>query len=131
MSEPELDVALGPDMDFEGLLVLPKPARIDGRVHGTVMAGSSVWVGATGIVEADLEADVIVVEGTVLGDIRARTSIDLGPDAIVSGDMTGPRMTVAEGATVNGLCRCGNPGVDDGVTRVELDRRPATTASAS
>ena len=101
------DVALGPHMSFEGLLVLPKPARIDGRVAGTVMAGSSVWVGATGVVEADLEADTIVVEGSVRGDLRARTSIELGPEAVVSGDLTGPRIVVAEGACVNGRCRVG------------------------
>ena len=106
----DLDVALGPHMSFEGLLVLPKPARIDGRVAGTVMAGSSVWVGATGVVEADLEADTIVVEGNVRGDLRARSSIELGPEAVVSGDLTGPRVVVAEGACVNGRCRVGHPG---------------------
>jgi len=42
MAEQELDVAVGPNMSFEGLLVLPKPARIDGRVAGAVMAGASV-----------------------------------------------------------------------------------------
>jgi cytoskeletal protein CcmA (bactofilin family) len=103
----ELEVALGPDMSFAGLLVLPKPARIDGRVAGTVMAGASVWVGAQGVVEADLEADTIVVEGTVRGDIRARSSIELGPDAVVEGDLIGPRMVVADGACVNGRLRCG------------------------
>ena len=85
-------------MAFEGLLVLPRPARIDGRVAGTVLAGASVWVGATGVVEADLEADAIVVEGSVHGDLRARTSIELGPGAVVTGDLTGPRVAVAEGA---------------------------------
>jgi cytoskeletal protein CcmA (bactofilin family) len=109
MSDAELDVALGPDMAFEGLLVLPKSARIEGRVAGTVMAGASVWVGATGVVEADLEAEAIVVEGSVHGDLRARTSIELGPGAIVTGDLTGPRIAVADGAQVNGRCRVGHP----------------------
>jgi cytoskeletal protein CcmA (bactofilin family) len=109
MAEPELDVAVGPNMSFEGLLVLPKPARIDGRVAGAVMAGASVWVGATGVVEADLEADTIVVEGSVRGDLRARRSIELGPAAVVNGDLTGPRIAVADGACVNGRCRSGRP----------------------
>jgi cytoskeletal protein CcmA (bactofilin family) len=110
MAEPEVDVALGPHMSFEGLLVLPKPARIDGRVAGSVMAGASVWVGATGVVEADLEADSIVVEGSVRGDLRARSSIELGPEAVVNGDLTGPRIVVADGACVNGRCKVGYPG---------------------
>ena len=98
-----LDVVLGPHMSFEGLLVLPKPARIDGRVAGVVMAGESVWVGAKGVVEAD----TIVVEGSVRGDLRARTSIELGPEAVVTGDLTGPRVVVADGACVNGRCKVG------------------------
>jgi cytoskeletal protein CcmA (bactofilin family) len=107
MASGELDVALGPEMAFEGLLVLPKSARIEGRVAGTVLAGASVWVATTGVVEADLEAEAIVVEGSVQGDLRARTSIELGPGAIVTGDLTGPRITVADGAQVNGRCRVG------------------------
>jgi len=107
MSEPELDIALGADMAFEGLLVLPKSARIEGRVAGTVLAGASVWVGASGVVEADLEAEAIVVEGCVHGDLRARTSIELGPGAVVTGNLVGPRIAVADGAQVNGRCKVG------------------------
>ncbi|HKA15352.1 MAG TPA: polymer-forming cytoskeletal protein [Myxococcota bacterium] len=103
----DLYVALGPNMAFEGLLVLPKPARIDGRMAGTVMAGASVWVGASGVVEADLEASEIVVEGSVRGDLRARTSIELSASAVVDGDLTGPRVIVADGACVNGRWRVG------------------------
>src|SRR5262245_12300773 len=110
MAESDLDVALGPQMSFEGLLVLPKPARIDGRVAGTVMSGASVWVGATGVGGADLAADAVVVGGSVRGDRRARSSIELGREALVSGDLTGRRIVVAEGACVSGRCRVGDAG---------------------
>ena len=109
MSDPDLEIALGAGMTFHGLLVLPKPARIDGRVSGVVMASASVSVGATGVVEADLEADSIVVEGRVQGDLRARTRIELGPAAVVTGNLIGPRLTMADGAQLNGRCRCADP----------------------
>ena len=44
-------------MEFRGLLVLSGPARIDGRVCGEVIAGGPLWIGETGVVEADLEGD--------------------------------------------------------------------------
>jgi cytoskeletal protein CcmA (bactofilin family) len=50
-----------------------------------------------------------VVEGSVRGDLRARSSIELGPGAVVNGHLTGPRVLVAEGACVNGRCRVGHP----------------------
>jgi len=43
----------------------------------------------------------------VRGDLRARTSIELGPSAVVNGDLTGPRVVVADGACVNGRWRVG------------------------
>jgi cytoskeletal protein CcmA (bactofilin family) len=108
VAEPELDIALGEGMAFQGLLVMPKAGRIDGRVSGAVMAGASVCVGPTGIVEADLEADAIAVEGRVHGNLYARTSIELGPAAVVTGDLLGPRVKIAEGARVDGRCRVGS-----------------------
>lgn len=92
---------------FEGTLVLPGPARIEGRVRGEVLAGGPVWVGESGVVEADLEADEVVVEGRVEGDLRARSRIALGPRAVVRGDLEAPRLEMAEGSRVDGRCRCG------------------------
>ena len=101
-------------MAFQGLLVLPKAGRIDGRVSGAVLAGASVYVGPTGVVEADLEADAISVEGRVHGNLYARTSIELGPAAVVTGDLLGPRMRIAEGARIDGRCRVGRRALGDG-----------------
>jgi cytoskeletal protein CcmA (bactofilin family) len=105
--EPEEALAEG--MRFEGLLVLPRAARIDGHVGGEVLAGASLEVGETGTVEADLEAEAVVVHGCVLGDVLARESIELGPGAVVRGDITAPRLAIAEGARVDGRCHCGGP----------------------
>jgi len=106
-AEP-IELALGPGMAFVGLLVLPKAARIDGRVGGKVLAGGPVWVGPSGQVDADLEADTMVVEGRVNGSLRARHAIALGPTAVVSGDLATPRLRVAEGALIDGRCACGD-----------------------
>ena len=94
---------------FDGLLVLPRDARIDGRVRGEVLAGGTVRVGPTGVVEADLEADAVVVEGRVEGSVRAQTTIALGPAAAVQGDLCAPKLSIEEGARVEGRCHCGPP----------------------
>jgi cytoskeletal protein CcmA (bactofilin family) len=117
-AEP-VEVTLGAGMAFEGLLVLPRRARIDGRIGGEVLAGGPVWVGPTGEVEADLEADSVVVEGRVHGNLRARHSIALGPAAVVRGDLVAPRLRVAEGARVDGRCACGDSGARPAETRAE------------
>jgi cytoskeletal protein CcmA (bactofilin family) len=113
MAEPEIDIALGEGMAFQGLLVMPKAGRIDGRISGAVLAGASVHVGPTGIVEADLEADAITVEGRVHGNLHAHNSIELGPAAVVTGDLNGRRASIAEGARVDGRFRVGSGAVAD------------------
>jgi cytoskeletal protein CcmA (bactofilin family) len=99
---------LAAGMEFCGVLVLPGPARIEGRVRGEVLAGGPLWIGETGVVEADLEGDVIVVAGRVEGDVTATSRIEVRSTATVLGGLWAPRLVLAEGSTVNGPCCCGN-----------------------
>jgi cytoskeletal protein CcmA (bactofilin family) len=94
-------------MEFCGILVLPGPARIDGCVRGEVIAGEALWIGETGVVEADLEGDTIVVAGRVKGRITAASRIELQPTAAVLGGLNTPRLALAEGSQVAGPCACG------------------------
>jgi cytoskeletal protein CcmA (bactofilin family) len=94
-------------MEFCGILVLPGPARIDGWVRGEVIAGGPLWIGETGVVEADLEGGTVVVAGRVEGRITALSRIELRPTAAVQGGLCSPRLVLAEGSQVNGPCRCG------------------------
>ena len=100
-------LALPAGAEFEGILVLPGPARIDGCVRGKVLAESDVWIGEGGFVGADLVGDRVVVAGTVVGDVSARTSIELSSTGRVRGDLTAPSLRLAEGAVVDGACRSG------------------------
>lgn len=99
-----------PGAEFEGLLILPVAARIDGRVLGQVLAESDVWIGESGYVGANLAGDRIVVAGSVEGDVYARTSIELQATGRVRGSLTAPKLQLAEGAVVDGACRSGRGG---------------------
>jgi cytoskeletal protein CcmA (bactofilin family) len=94
---------------FEGLLVLPRPSRIDGCVRGEVLAASDVWVGPTGRVYADLEVRSIVIEGCVEGDVTAADRIELRGSARVRGNVAAPRIAMDEGCVVDGSCSAGGP----------------------
>ncbi len=93
---------------FDGLLVLPGPARIDGHVRGEILAASDLWVGPTGRVEADLEVRSIVIEGQVEGDVSASERIELRGAGQIRGSLCAPRLVVADGCRVDGHCRTGS-----------------------
>jgi cytoskeletal protein CcmA (bactofilin family) len=108
----ELDPAPRPVLTegaaFRGVLALAGPARIDGRVAGEVIAGGPLWIGETGEVEADLEAESIVVAGRVAGRVRATSRIEVRPSGMVRGSLEAPRIVLAEGSVVNGHCHSGD-----------------------
>jgi len=106
-AEP-VELALGAGMAFEGLLVLPRRARIDGRLGGEVLAGGPVWVGPTGEVEADLEADSVVVEGRVHGNLRAPSRWGRRPSCAETSWRRGSASPRAPGST--GAVRAETPG---------------------
>jgi cytoskeletal protein CcmA (bactofilin family) len=104
---PPTEAVLREEMSFEGLLLLPGPARIDGHIRGEILAGGPVWIGVSGRVEADLEVEQAVIAGRVHGAVTARRRIELLPTAVVEGDPSAPRLALAEGARVDGRCRLG------------------------
>ena len=95
------------DAEFSGIVVLPRAARIDGRVSGTVLASGLVWLGETARVQARIEAEEVVVEGEVEGPVAARKRVELLATARLHGDLVTPRLTLAEGAFLEGCCRAG------------------------
>jgi cytoskeletal protein CcmA (bactofilin family) len=92
---------------FEGLLVLPGPARIDGRICGEVLAAGDVWVGPSGVVEAHLDGGTVVIEGRVEGDVQAHSLIELRAGGRVRGRVSAPRLRMADGSIVDGPCETG------------------------
>ncbi len=93
--------------DFTGLVVLPDPARIDGRVRGRLVAEGLVWIGESGRIRASVEADEVVVAGHIEGQVTARSRVELLPGGSIVGGLQTPVLTVAEGSILEGPCRTG------------------------
>ena len=106
---------------FEGLLSFRERAEIRGSLRGRIRARGRLLLGPASSVEASIEVDEVVVAGRVAGDIRARKRVELLATARVCGDLEAPRISLAEGCTLDGRCRSG-PGVQPDVR--PADRRP-------
>ncbi|MFZ3214571.1 MAG: polymer-forming cytoskeletal protein [Candidatus Acidiferrales bacterium] len=76
---------------------------IEGEAQGKIrLANGSVTVGASGRVEADIEAAEISIEGRVQGNLKARDSVRLGPASNVQGGVLTPRIRIEDGARLRG-----------------------------
>jgi cytoskeletal protein CcmA (bactofilin family) len=94
---------IGKALRIEGRIVSQEHLTIDGQVEGTIEVGDhSLMIGAGAAVKADLIAKTITVSGAVTGNLTAAEKVILQPSASVDGDITTPRLAMAEGAIVKG-----------------------------
>jgi cytoskeletal protein CcmA (bactofilin family) len=93
------DMTIIGDLETEGVV------RIEGRIRGTVRAGSQILVGQGAQVEGDLHTREAVVGGEVIGSIHASERVELQPSASVTGNIITPRIAVLEGGKVSGEVR--------------------------
>lgn len=94
---------IGKALRIEGRVVSQGNLTIDGEIDGTIEVGEhSVMIGAGAAVKADLVASTVTVSGSVTGDVTASEKVVLQPSATIDGDITTPRLLMADGAVVTG-----------------------------
>ena len=79
--------------------------EIFGRVEGDVSTSGEVVVGEDGVVRGNITAEKISVQGAVQGDLRGTEAVLLERGAKVVGDLSAPRIGIANGALVRGMVR--------------------------
>jgi cytoskeletal protein CcmA (bactofilin family) len=94
---------VGSTIVIKGELTAHEDVIIAGRVDGLInVTGHGVFVAAGGRVAGDIKATEIVVVGTVEGTLVAEERIQVQAGADLRGDVSAPRLVVADGALVNG-----------------------------
>ena len=93
---------LGPTLHFKGELHADEEVLIKGRVEGSITHSQRITVCPEGTVTANVRAQVIVVEGTVQGDLTAEKSVMVRETAKLRGNITSPSVSIVEGAHFTG-----------------------------
>jgi cytoskeletal protein CcmA (bactofilin family) len=75
---------------------------IEGEVDGTVAVDATVVIGAEGVVRGPVSGRVVKVAGRVTGNVRGSDRVEVGPAATLEGDISAPRVVIAEGAFFKG-----------------------------
>ncbi|MCX5704933.1 MAG: polymer-forming cytoskeletal protein [Candidatus Omnitrophica bacterium] len=94
------------DASMQGTLNFKDPVnlRINGKFEGTLGTKGNLTIGPSAIVLADLSGDNIIIGGKVKGRVTAREKLTLLPTAVVEGDIFPAKLSVAEGAIIEGTC---------------------------
>ena len=101
-----IDTLIGAAARIDGDVHFTGGLHVDGRVKGNVQSsaqtGDTLSVSDSGVIEGSVAAAHVVLNGTVLGDIWAAQSVELGATARVSGNVYYGLIQMAVGAEING-----------------------------
>ncbi len=98
----EITTLLGRGATFEGKLTFDGTVRIDGRFKGEVFTEDTLVIGEGAVVEAQLEVGEVIVQGTVIGNIVAKRSIEIHAPGRVKGDLHTPSLQIDKGVIFEG-----------------------------
>ena len=94
---------VGSTVVIKGELTAHEEVVIAGRVEGLInVIGHLVVVEAGAHVVGDITATGIVVAGAVEGSLKAEERVQIQNGADLGGDVSAPRVILADGAIVNG-----------------------------
>lgn len=95
-SEPELTG----EIQFKDML------RINGHIAGKVTSQKgTLIVDGSALVDGDIAVGAIVISGKVNGDVIAHERVELGPAAVINGNISTRILTMKPGAIFQGDCR--------------------------
>jgi cytoskeletal protein CcmA (bactofilin family) len=98
----EITTLLGRGASFEGKLTFEGTVRIDGRFRGEVFTDDVLVIGEGAIVEAEIDVGEIIIQGTVVGNIKAKRSIEIHAPGRVKGDVHTPSLQIDKGVIFEG-----------------------------
>jgi cytoskeletal protein CcmA (bactofilin family) len=86
--------------------------RIDATIIGNIQSSAKIIIGASGVVEGDINGNQADIVGKVSGNIRAKELLQLRGESVVTGNLYAGKLQVEPSATFNGQCHMGANVVD-------------------
>jgi len=99
-----MNTIVGKDTVITGTVDVKGAFRVDGTVKGKIISSDCVTIGATGLVEAEIEANSAVIAGRMVGNIVATEKIELQAKCEMEGDLKTKSLVIEQGAVFCGAC---------------------------
>lgn len=95
---------IGPGTTINGDISSEGTIRIEGTVLGQVQCQDTIVVQESGKVKAELIGGQVIISGEVHGNVSAHDRLEIATGGRVLGDITSPRISIAEGVLFEGKC---------------------------
>ncbi len=102
--ETQITTIIGIGAECNGDFKSDSSIRIDGTVNGNVIVENTVIVGASGVINGDINAQMVIIGGEVYGNLNVPEKVELTSTARVLGDITTNGLVIDEKAIFQGRC---------------------------
>ena len=124
--QPPIRTLIGEGTVVHGELRFSDGLRIDGEVHGDVIARGDepnmLVISEKARVHGKVKAGHVIINGTVVGPVQSDELLELQPKARITGDVRYESLEMHQGATIDGELRA---------QKSTPDERPALKLAAS
>jgi cytoskeletal protein CcmA (bactofilin family) len=109
-AQPPIKSLIAAGTRIEGNMKFNEGLRVDGEVFGDIQAvpedaGSLLVISEAAVVQGAIQADHVIINGTVRGPVHARELLELQPKARIEGDVSYVALEMHQGATISGQLR--------------------------
>ncbi len=90
------------ELKIEGDIQGDEDLHVEGYFKGSIKIKGNIFVDQTGRVEADVEADNVIIQGQINGNVLARRQLEIQSLGQLTGDCTAASIDIKEGAIFEG-----------------------------
>lgn len=83
--------------------------RVDGTIKGYLSSKARLVLGPTAIIEGDIKAENIEIQGEVNGNVFATEVLTIKATAKILGDIVSNKLIIESGASFNGTSKMSKP----------------------
>jgi len=101
----EISGYFGKEVVFEGKMTFEGIFRLEGKFEGEIFESGTLIVGETAVVKGKIEANTIIINGHVEGEVSAKGRVEIHPTGKFYGNLFTPILTINEGGFFDGHCK--------------------------
>jgi cytoskeletal protein CcmA (bactofilin family) len=89
---------------FEGKMTFEEPVRLNGKFDGEIISKDVLIIGEAAVINAEIEAGTLIVEGEVNGNVSANVKIEILSTGKLYGNIDTPALVIEAGGFFEGNC---------------------------
>jgi len=93
---------LSEKIKIEGEIQGDEDLNVECHFKGSIKLTGNIFISQSGVVEADIEADTVVIQGKISGNVIARKQLVIQSSGQLIGDCTAKSIDIKEGAVFDG-----------------------------